>query len=285
MSSASLQELPQLRKKAPTVRRIRFENVVFAPWNRPVEQPRVERIVKEFDVYKVRRPLLGPAEKTDTFNICDGQHTFRALQAMGFEWWEMDVADISEAEQIKRFANQRDNVRNVSPLDQIHAQHLGYDMPKGFVIPEFQRAREIVDAIHEAGWDYQRGRRRGHGDCSNAMTVITTSGIEEVYDKAEAMQKGHGKVMVTQTLRDIADTWPNDGNATEPAMIRAMGKVIRVYGGLTDAQKVTLGAVPTATIKLAVKGLGHQDRKRDLLAEHIRKDILGLHSKGEFRNN
>lgn len=278
------QQLMEYRRQAPKTKRVDLKTVRFPNWQRPEDPHRVEEIQKGFDPYKVRRPLLGPASSSNRFNCVDGQHTTRALILIGFESWECDVTDLNEAGQIARFADQMDNVKKVDNLDKLHAMYIGYSKPTGPLNPSFQRARDIIDGLYESGWDYERGRPRGHADCSHGMIVITSTGIEEVFDRAERMLGvGQGKPQLTRTLTDIAEIWPNDPNATESGIIRAIGKIERNYDGLNGEQKKTLGAVPTATIKLAAKGYGGQSDKRDKLANHIRKDILKLRARGEFR--
>lgn len=267
------------------VQPVRLADIVIPSFERPLDEKRVNKISRQFNPLFVRRPLLN--KRNGKFYLMDGQHTRQVLLTKGYEYWDCDVAEVTESEEIFRYVDQYNETKKVGNLDRLYAEEVGYHAEGGSAIPEFVRAHQILNALKNAGWTFERGvtspclsKKRNQ----EQMTITTSTGVEEVYDLAP---QGEGEQAVKNTLRTLFRCWPGEPAATAPNTIRAMGKLLRVYGPLSDEQisKLSYQLIDgDGGITTIAKGMGGQNNKRDLIADRMRR-VLDLTPKSEFRAN
>lgn len=270
VSPLSSAEVAIQLQRAPRPRRIALDDAHPSNFQRRLDESRVRAIVRTFNINKVRAPLM--AEDPDNgYVIVDGQHTTEALRRKGFKYWpHVMVAQMSPKEQIKRFIEQKDNERALKPDEKLHAAAQGYIEPGGAYEPEFLRGHEILQGIKDAGWDF----KSGHKKTAFSTTITLSTGVEEVYDEAEKHKERSGRKAVTQMLKDAEEIWPADARVSgSPNLHRALGKLERAYGPLTEEEKVILSGIPSNTFGELTAGRGSQPDKRDKICEYMIKAL------------
>jgi len=264
------QEVAVQLQRAPRPKQVSLAEAFVTDYQRSLDETHVRRIVREFDINKVRSPLL--AEHPDGgYVIIDGQHTTEALRRKGFLYWPFAlVTQMGARDQIDTFINRNNNEKNLKPDEKLHAASHGYMEPGGERNPQFLRGHEIVKGIEDAGWLF----KPGHKKARFPVTITLSTGIEEVYDLAEKRKKGTGQEAVTRILIDAQEIWPNSIHISgSPNVHRALGKLLRAYGPLTSDEQLILWGVPATTFDQLTSGKGSQDAKRDIIGEYIIKAV------------
>lgn len=256
---------------------MRLSQTHSANYQRTLNEGRVKRIVKKFSPVRVRRPLLSPdKDNPGRFHIVDGKHTVAALVALGYESYDCDVADMSGLQQVKTYVDSLVDVVKLNPLNRLVAEGHGADI--GGQDPDYLRAQRILRAVESAGWRFKH-----HVGKLEPRVLSVSSGVEEIYDLAEASNSDSGSQAVVEVLGHLDSIWP-DACEVKHYVVRGLGKVVRVYGPLTSQEKEKLRAIPVQTLtQLKVPGPPTDTKRRDAVANYIRKDVLGKRSIGEFR--
>lgn len=257
-------------QKAPRPRQVALKECGNTTYQRKLNVARVKKLFNAFDINRVRSPLL--AENPDGgYVVVDGQHTIAVLIQKGFTYWPYAmVSQMSPKEQIVRFIGQKENEQPLKPDEILHAAAQGYNESGGQYVPAFVRAHEIVKGIEDADWYFQPGEKSR----SFASTVTISTGVEEVFDEAEARHSGSGQAAVTETLNALQRAYPHDRIIAGDANVhRAFGKLIRAYGSFTESDILTIMGVPNHTYAQLTKGMGAQPQKRDAIAEYLIKAL------------
>jgi hypothetical protein len=192
------------------------------------------------------------------------------------------------AEEAELFASQQDNVRTPSPADQAFAYA---DAARhGSASKEATMFSSIMATLDGVGWRLDRSKSKGLADCSTQMTILTTTGLQKVYES-------YGLTWLQKTLNLIDEIWgphgrtPGNVRATQPRFIEAMGHLVYEYSQEIDLRpeiKARLRTFPIEYIEREAKGQGNQGTKAMQMAEYLRGYVLAdfkLPKRGKFRKN
>lgn len=267
---------------------VRLSDVLIPDYQRVVDEARVDRIDNGFHPARVRYPHL--VERTNGHLVCrDGQHTLLVLLNRGIEYaWCAVSSGLSMAEEAELFASQQENVKAPSPADQAFAYA---DAARhGSSSKEATMFSSIMATLDGVNWRLDRSKSKGRADCTTQMTVLTTTGLQKVYET-------YGLGWLTTTLNLIDEIWgphgrtPGNEIATRPRFIEAMGHLVREYKQEIDLRpeiKARLRTFPIEYVEKEATGMGNQGTKAMTMAEYLRGYVLAdfkLPKRGVFRKN
>lgn len=267
---------------------VRLSEIEIPGYQRLRDDGRVERIMEGFHPAKARYPQL--VQRQDGTLVCkDGQHTLMAFIGLGYEYaWCAVSSGLSLAEEAELFASQQENVKTPSPAEQAFAY--AEAAAHGSSSAEATMFAAIMATLGSVGWKLDRTKGKGKADCSRQMTVITTTGLQKVYET-------YGLNVLAETLDLINEIWgpglktPGNEVATRPRFIEAMAHLAQEYRQeitLRPEIKQRLRTYPIEYVEKEAKGMANQGTKAMTMAEFLRGNVLAdykLPKRGVFRKN
>lgn len=260
--------------------------VVPQEYQRLFEESHTNAIVEDFFAPKVHLPRL--IRRDDGALVAwDGQHTLAALKQLGYEYaWCAVSTGLSRAEEARLFAEQHDGELKIAPSGKTFALAAAASM--GDTGEDAMMSAGILAVLQGTGWRLNRTKGRGKIDCSEHMTVLTTTGLVAVY-------KAYGLAHLQDTLNLINEIWgptaktPGNAKATQPRFLEAVAHLLKEYPKEIDLRpeiKARLRSYPIEYVEEKAAGMANQSSKSMAMAEFLRGNVLAdykLIKRGKFR--
>ena len=178
-------------------------------YQRPLSSGQIRKALEQFDIYQINPVKVS---RRDGINfVFDGQHTCEIIaQASGSRdtpVWCMIFDDLSYTSEAHTFAEQRKNVRNLSPYDIFHA-HIEAGDEKQKLIETIVRSYGLVITSTQQ---------------PNGICAVNT--LERIYDK-------YGQEILDRTLKLAIATWEGESNSLSGNMLMGIARILVAYGDL-----------------------------------------------------
>lgn len=183
--------------------RVNIDKIVTdGRYQRPVEEKRVERIVREFDAKQLGTVELSK-RKDGSYAIIDGQHRLAALKALGRKQVPAIVhEDLDAKGEGELFVAINMGRKQLRPAERFFAQVFAGD----------EQAVAISRAVTKAGFKIAKFGTESSGKNPTSFNCIA------------ALEQGIkilGEDHFTEMLEAIRDTWYNIAGSTEAHIVRA----------------------------------------------------------------
>jgi hypothetical protein len=246
---------------AATCTRVKIDQlVVDGRYQRPVQEQRVERIIRDFDP-KLLGTLELSARKNGTFAVIDGQHRYEAVKKLGRKTIPALVhGGLTVKQEADLFARTNMGRKPLTPIQRFRAQVFSGD-------PDAVALSNLITA---------NGFKVDFAETSQALGVIR--GIVTL----ENALKQHGQEHVNLLLDVVRDLWFGESAATDNNLLRGMSHFLVAYGDRFDeTHRERLRRTPALTIVRRAKEKTITDSRTAiaaLIADDLRR-LSGLRGK------
>lgn len=239
---------------------INVDDVYIADYQRILKHHRVMKIVKDFDIHRMR-----PIEVNfrDGHYYCfDGQHRLNAYRIMGFEKIPAIIhTDCDYVREAMLFANQAENVRSVSNKDRWNAERMAGQ-------------REAVRICKICG-DYGYTVADKHADKSYNIRCIAS--LQTI------IRSENGEGALAWVMRMVYRCWRGLPHAVDCDIIDGLASFWYNYCGKMDEarlEKILRKVTPEVLIRDASKFRRGAYSRRDKRGIPVAKQIVLLYNAG-----